>query len=92
MERWVLPLKEQKSVFIKHLLSTHKHLNPHGEVIFLFYFSLFRATPLAHGGSQAKGPIRAGAAGLHHGYSNAKSKVESVTYTTAHGNAGSLTH
>ena len=34
------------------------------------------AAPLAHGGSQALGQIRAA----------------SVTYTPAHGNAGSLTH
>ena len=39
---------------------------------FLFFsflsFSLFRAAPMAHGGSQF--PIGAVAAGLHHSYSN----------------------
>ena len=35
-----------------------------------FFFGLFRATPVAHGGSQAPGPIRAVAAGLHHSHSN----------------------
>ena len=43
---------------------------------------------MAYGGSQARGQIRAAAAGLHH--SNARSKP-AVTYTTSHSNAGSLT-
>ena len=33
---------------------------------FFFFFGLFRATPAAHGGSQARGLIRAVAAGLLH--------------------------
>ena len=48
-------------------------------VLFCFVFGvffLFMAAPTAYGGSQARGPIRAA----------------SVTYTTAHGNTGSLTH
>ena len=32
----------------------------------LFFFSLFRATPVAYGGSYTRGQIRAAAAGLHH--------------------------
>ena len=58
--------------------------------LFFFFFFLFRATPAAYGGSQARGPIRAVAAGLYHSHSNVGS--ESATYTTAQGNAGSLTH
>ena len=58
-----------------------KHLNSHSSVsltyicslsphfIYLFV-CLFRATPAAHGGSQAKGWIRATVAGLHHSHSN----------------------
>jgi len=34
----------------------------------------FRATPAAYGGSQARGPIRATAASLHHSHSNTGSK------------------
>ena len=35
--------------------------------IYLFiYLCLFRATPMAYGSSQDRGPIRATAAGLHH--------------------------
>ena len=43
----------------------------------LFYFiscGLFRAAPAAHGGSQARGPIRAAATSLHHRHSNAGPK------------------
>ena len=51
------------------------------------------ATPAAYGGSQARGPIRAIAAGLHQSHSNTRSKPRlQPTYTTAHGDAGSLTH
>ena len=45
------------------------------QFFFFFFFCLFafsRAAPVAYGGSQARGPIRATAAGLHH--SNARSK------------------
>ena len=43
--------------------------------IFFFFFGLFRATPVAYGGSQARGRIGTTAAGLHHSYSNARSKL-----------------
>ena len=42
---------------------------------------------MAYGGSQARGWIGAAAASLHHSHSGAAS----ATYTTAHGNGGSLT-
>ena len=57
---------------------------------FFFSFLLFRATPVAYGGSQARGRIRATAADLRHSHSNARAL--SATYTTAHGDARSLTH
>ena len=38
--------------------------------IYLFVFCLFRASPTAHGGSQARGLIGAAAAGLHQSHSN----------------------
>ena len=37
-----------------------------------FFFRLFRAIPMAYGGSQARGQIRAVAADLHHSHSNAR--------------------
>ena len=54
-----------------------------------FLFCLFRAALTAYGVSQARGLIRAVAAGLRH--SNEGSEPLSLTYTTAHGNTGSLT-
>ena len=41
---------------------------------FFFFFGLFRATPVASGGSQARGLIRAVAADLHHSHSNTGSE------------------
>ena len=58
------------------------------------FFLLFRAARTAHGGSQAMGQIRAAAC-----WPTAQPQPQpqqiwasSVTYTTAHGNARSLTH
>ena len=39
----------------------------------LFFFFLFRAAPIAHGGSQARGRTGAEVASLHRSYSNARS-------------------
>ena len=39
-----------------------------------FVFCLFRAAPVAYGGSQARGQIGAVAAGLHHSHSDTGSK------------------
>ena len=41
---------------------------------FFFVFCLFRATPTAYGGSQARGLIGAVATGLHHNHSHAGSE------------------
>ena len=57
-----------------------------------FFFCRFRAVPMAYGGSQARGPVGATAAGLHHSHRQHQIRATSVTYTTAHGNARSLTH
>ena len=61
-----------------------------------FFFSCLsvfsRAAPTAYGGSQARGLIRAVAAGLCQSHSNGQIQAASVTYTTAHSNTGSLTH
>ena len=42
---------------------------------FLFIYLLFRATPAAYGGSQARGPIGVAAAGLHYSHSHAGSEL-----------------
>ena len=41
-----------------------------GSSFLFFSFLLFRAAPMAYGSSQARGPIGAAAAGLHHSHSN----------------------
>ena len=53
----------------------------------LFSFFLFTAILGAHVSSQARGLIRAAAAGLHHSHSNAGSKATSVTYGIVCSNA-----
>ena len=42
-------------------------------ILFLF-FGLFRAALVAYGSSQARGPVEAVAAGLHHSHSHAGSE------------------
>ena len=44
-------------------------------LFFFFSFCLFRATPVAYGSSQARGPIGVADAGLHHSHSNLGSKL-----------------
>ena len=48
-------------------------INEQENFIYLFiYFGLFRAARMAHGRFQARGPIGAAAANLHHSHSNTK--------------------
>ena len=58
---------------------------------FIFFICFFRATATAYGSSQARGQIRAAAAWLYHRHGNHVIWAMSGTYTTAHGNAISLT-
>ena len=62
--------------------------------IYFFFRSVFsRATPMAYGGSQARGPIRVAAADLHQPQPKQRGiRAASVNHTTAHGNVGSLAH
>ena len=55
----------------------------------MYTLFLFTAAP---GNSQARGRIRATAAGLHHSHSNSGIQATAATYTTAHGHTRSLTH
>ena len=43
-------------------------------VVVVVVVAISWAAPTAYGGSQARGPIRAVAAGLHHSHSNARSE------------------
>ena len=50
-------------------------VSAHCTTVGTFPFSLhFRAAPVAYGRSQARGPVGAAGAGLHHSHSNARSK------------------
>ena len=93
MYRW------ENLVLTSALLPHHSYLSktlidnyPHFSFLFLVSL-LFRATPAACGDSQARGPIGARDAGLHHSHSHARSELRLLpTPHTTHGNAGSLTH
>ena len=56
-----------------------------GTFFCLFVFS--RATPMAYGGSQARGPIRAVATNIRQSPQQPGMQAASATYTTAHGNS-----
>ena len=58
---------------------------------FIFVSCLFRAAPMACGGSQARSPIGAVAASLPEPQQR-QIRAMSLTYTMAHSNARSLTH
>ena len=71
----------------------HYRTNTHKVSVFFFLFVFSRAAPAAYGGSHTRGPIGAVAASLQQSHSNTGSKLHLWSiYTTAHGNAGSLTH
>ena len=62
-------------------------------IFIYFYFFLLMVTPATYGSSQARGQIRAAAAGLNYGHSNAVSKPHlQPTTQLAEAPAGSLTH
>ena len=50
------------------------HYLPSGFDCLFIYAFFFRAEPEAYGSFQARGPIEATAAGLHHSHSKAKSQ------------------
>ena len=52
--------------FLTHITTARTHL--------FIFFSLFMSPPEAYGSSQARGRIRAAAAGVHHSHSNMGSK------------------
>ena len=61
-------------------------------IYFIYFILFFRATPTAYGGSLARSRIGAIATGLCYSRSNSGFEPCLVTYTTAQGNAGYLTH
>ena len=72
-------------------IKSHGQGQHHWLLDFLFFiFLLFRATCVAYGRSQVRGQIGAAAGGLQP--QQCGIQATSVIYTTAHGNARSLTH
>ena len=63
-------------------------------IVFLFvlFFAFFSATPVAYGGSQDKGWNQSYSCWPTTQPQQCKILTTSATYTTAHSNAGSLTH
>ena len=73
-------VKTANSVLVSNLSAPHQSCDqgmlPNLSIPpILFFFWIFKAAPLAYGGSQARGRIRATAAGLHHNHSNRGSEL-----------------
>ena len=87
---WAWPKKEKEnSSFLLGFLvkSTPVILSLSFFFIFFFFFVFSRAAHTAYGGSRASGRIGAAASAQQ-----GQIQAASTTRTTAHGNAGSLTH
>ena len=70
-----LPPSLTKETFIYCHRHQHIYLDHNVSIyLFMFFFSFFRAAPVAYGASQARGPIRATAARLHHSLNNTRSQ------------------
>ena len=57
------------------LLCIYDFWKPNFHLFIYLFILLFRATPMAYGGTQGRGWIRATAVGLHHSHSNAGSEL-----------------
>ena len=78
-------VKFQSSVIISLISASFSHSHCHHPsaghyglmpelLLFFFAFCLFRAAPVAYGGSQARGLVRGTAANLHQSHSNLRSE------------------
>ena len=77
VETWQVPgLVRTIPTLMKHLSCAGLWAGTRDASLYLliFFFFLFRATPAAYGGSQARGGIRAVATSLHHRHSNSGSE------------------
>ena len=81
LREWLKNKKNKNCFDVKHMvessfvISTWWFFGVFLFCFFVFFFFFFRAAPVAYGGSQARGPIRAVATSLHHSYSNAGSML-----------------
>ena len=74
---------------VHYLLLSH---NGNSNNISFYFFVFSRTTPTAYEGSQARGLIEAVATSLCPEPQQCRIRAISATYSTAHGNARSLTH
>ena len=86
-------LLQESSSYIpgQHLIRTEVKVTNKQASSTVTFCLFFRATPVAHGSSQASGWSGAAAASLHH-RQPCEIWAMSVTYTTAHSTTRSLTH
>ena len=71
---WELQARKEEEKVLEDAVGASGDDVPRTSLIRLQFFSFFRAAPVACGGSQAKGPIGAVAAGLHQSHSNTRSE------------------
>ena len=92
---WAWSKKKKKSPNHKKLYNdghrgpinhpSHRESQNPGFFFFFFFlvFCLFRAAPMAYGGSQARGPIGAVAASLHHSHAGSEPCLQPTPQLTA---------
>ena len=68
-ESFYIPINSSQLLTFLHVLANICYF------LLSFFFCLFRALPVAYGSSQARGLIRAVAAGLRHSHSKARSEL-----------------
>ena len=78
-------MNKQNVVYTWNYTHTHTHTHTH-------IFGLFRAAPMSYGGSQVRGSNWSYSCQPTPQPQQRQIQAESVTYTIAHSNAGSLTH
>ena len=84
---WLSLWAEKANLYPEYVFTPH--IMNHCSFLSFFFF---RAAPMAYEGSQARGRIGAIAASLHHSQQQHGIRALSASYTTAHGDAISLTH
>ena len=94
LEIWKLDKKINDSIYINQIreIQVHQKNILFHFFFFFFFFAFSRAAHVAYGDSQARGLIGAVAARPTPEPQQLGIRAVSATYTTAHGNARSLTH
>ena len=80
-----------KYLLVVHSVSGRHYFQPPTQCLYskiswltFFFLFLFRATPVAYGGSLARGGIGIAAAGLHNSHSNTRSKLHHRSCSIGH--------